>query len=158
MEELTPGQAAVLVRNEQVIDRAKEEAEDLEEMLAESIADSIRGRKRAAAGAGKEPAAAAARKKRCGCLLWGGLSPIHLQLTLLAPLPLKYALYTARESQDFAARKARHWSLIKLSSIMLCSHMSGNARVPGEVGGAPGLGDANLHLNKQGMPEHARHA
>lgn len=60
MEELTPGQAAVLVRNEQEIDRSKEELEDLEEALAESVGDSIRGRKRAAAG---EPDRKAAKRK-----------------------------------------------------------------------------------------------
>jgi hypothetical protein len=66
MEELTPGQAAVLVRNEQEIDRSKEELEDLEEALCESIGDSIRGRKRAAAG---EPDKKKAAKRRCGCVL-----------------------------------------------------------------------------------------
>ncbi|CAL8465521.1 g5057 [Coccomyxa elongata] len=51
MEELTAGQAAVLVRNEQDIDRTTEELEDLEETLNESIADSLRGAKQKAGGA-----------------------------------------------------------------------------------------------------------
>ena len=54
MEELTQGQAMTLVRNEQVIDRSAEEAEDLEEMLNESIADSLRGAKQKAAGQGMD--------------------------------------------------------------------------------------------------------
>ena len=62
MEELTQGQAMTLVRNEQVIDRSAEEAEDLEEMLNESIADSMRGAKQKAAGLGNEKK----RKKRYG--------------------------------------------------------------------------------------------
>ena len=60
MEELTQGQATTLARNEQVIDRSAEEAEDLEEMLNESIADSLRGAKQKAAGGGNEK-----KKKRC---------------------------------------------------------------------------------------------
>lgn len=54
MEELTQGQAMTLVRNEQVIDRSAEEAEDLEEKLNESIADSLRGAKQKASGQGSE--------------------------------------------------------------------------------------------------------
>ena len=54
MEELTQGQAMTLVRNEQVIDRSAEEAEDLEEMLNESISDSLRGAKQKASGQGSE--------------------------------------------------------------------------------------------------------
>ncbi len=61
MEELTAGQAAVLVRNEQDIDRTTEELEDLEETLNESIADSLRGAKQKAGGA-KPPKK---KKKRC---------------------------------------------------------------------------------------------
>ena len=60
MEELTQGQAMTLVRNEQVIDRSAEEAEDLEEMLNESIVDSLRGAKQKAAGQKEEK-----KKKRC---------------------------------------------------------------------------------------------
>jgi hypothetical protein len=62
MEELTAGQAAVLVRNEQDIDRSNEELEELEDTLNESIADSMRGARQRAAGA--EPQK---KKKR-----WGG--------------------------------------------------------------------------------------
>lgn len=61
MEELTAGQAAVLVRNEQDIDRTTEELEDLEETLNESIADSLRGAKQKAGGA--DPSKK--KKKRC---------------------------------------------------------------------------------------------
>lgn len=50
MEELTAGQAAVLVRNEQDIDRTTEELEELEDTLNESIADSMRGARQRAAG------------------------------------------------------------------------------------------------------------
>ena len=46
MEELTAGQAAVLAHNEQAVDKATEDMEDLEEMLNESIADTLRGKKR----------------------------------------------------------------------------------------------------------------
>ena len=63
MEELTAGQAAVLVRNEQDIDRSNEELEELEDTLNESIADSMRGARQRAAVA--EPQK---KKKR-----WGGL-------------------------------------------------------------------------------------
>ena len=45
MEDLTAGQAAQLARNEQVIDKAEEEFEDLEELLNDSIAESLRGKK-----------------------------------------------------------------------------------------------------------------
>jgi hypothetical protein len=37
MEELTAGQASTLVRNEQEIDKAMAELEDLEEMVSDSI-------------------------------------------------------------------------------------------------------------------------
>ena len=59
MEEMTQGQAATLVRNEQIIDQAAEEMDDLEEMLNESISDSMRSTKEKAAGQGKQ------HKKRC---------------------------------------------------------------------------------------------
>ena len=59
MEEMTQGQAATLVRNEQIIDQAAEEMDDLEEMLNESISDSMRSTKEKAAGQGKQ------LKKRC---------------------------------------------------------------------------------------------
>ena len=62
MEELTAGQAAVLVRNEQDIDRTNEELEELEDTLNESIADSMRGARQKAAGEGPQK-----KKKR-----WGG--------------------------------------------------------------------------------------
>ena len=62
MEELTAGQAAVLVRNEQDIDRSTEELDDLEETLNESIADSLRGAKQKAGGADPPKK----KKKRCG--------------------------------------------------------------------------------------------
>lgn len=55
MEELTQGQAATLVRNEQNIDKSMEEMEDLEEMLNESISDSMRSTREKASGqAGKK--------------------------------------------------------------------------------------------------------
>lgn len=44
LEELTPGQAATLARNEAEIDRANEQLEDLEENLADSVADAVRAR------------------------------------------------------------------------------------------------------------------
>ena len=65
MEELTPGQAAVMARNEQQIDKVTEEMEDLEEVLTDSIADSIRG-KRQKAEAEADPAAQL--KRRCSPL------------------------------------------------------------------------------------------
>ena len=61
MEELTAGQAAVLARNEQQIEKVSEEMEDLEEMLTESIADSIRG-KRHKAEAEADPSAKLKRR------------------------------------------------------------------------------------------------
>jgi len=52
MEDLTPGQANTLTRNEHEIDKAMEEIEDLEETLMDSIRDSIEGRRhQQAAGA-----------------------------------------------------------------------------------------------------------
>lgn len=96
MEELTAGQAAVLVRNEQDIDRSAEELEDLEEMLNESIADSLRSAKQKVAG--REPSSK--KKKRCGhsctrSLSWSML-PGHQELpenrsaaVLLRPWPLQ---------------------------------------------------------------------
>ena len=55
MEELTQGQASTLVRNEQIIDKSMEEMEDLEEMLNESISDSMRSTREKASGqAGKK--------------------------------------------------------------------------------------------------------
>ena len=45
MEEMTAGQAATLSRNEQVIDAATEEMEDLEDELNSSIAESLRGKR-----------------------------------------------------------------------------------------------------------------
>ncbi|KAK9810824.1 hypothetical protein WJX73_010298 [Symbiochloris irregularis] len=65
MEELTPGQAAVLARNEQQIDKVTEEMEDLEEVLTDSIGDSIRGKREAAeAGAGTANAQAKPSRRR----------------------------------------------------------------------------------------------
>ena len=46
MEEMTPGQAATLARNEQVIDTATDNLEELEEELNNSIAETLKGRKR----------------------------------------------------------------------------------------------------------------
>lgn len=66
MEDLTPGQAAVLARNEQEIEKAMEELEDFEEMLNESIADSIRGKRQktaAAADGGKKKRRSAAHSR-----------------------------------------------------------------------------------------------
>ena len=55
MEELTQGQAATLVRNEQNIDKSIEEMEDLEEMLNESISESMRSTREKGSGqAGKK--------------------------------------------------------------------------------------------------------
>ena len=62
MEELTPGQAAVLARNEQQIEKVSEEMEDLEEVLTDSIADSIRGKRQKA-----EADAGPALKRRSAC-------------------------------------------------------------------------------------------
>eukprot|EP01026_Neomeris_dumetosa_P073941 TRINITY_DN7659_c0_g1_i2.p1 TRINITY_DN7659_c0_g1~~TRINITY_DN7659_c0_g1_i2.p1 ORF type:complete len:495 (-),score=116.83 TRINITY_DN7659_c0_g1_i2:298-1782(-) len=45
---LTPGQAATLARNEQSIQRLQDEKEDLEELIIESIKDSIKGLKQKA--------------------------------------------------------------------------------------------------------------
>lgn len=45
-DQMTAGQAATVARNETEVDRCKEELEDLEETLNESIADAIRGRAR----------------------------------------------------------------------------------------------------------------
>lgn len=68
MEELTAGQAAVMARNEQQIDKVNEEMEDLEEVLTDSIADSIRGkREKAEAAAGGPMGAAGKAKRRCAC-------------------------------------------------------------------------------------------
>ena len=46
MEEMTPGQAATLARNEQVIDTATDNLEELEEELNSSIAETLKGKKR----------------------------------------------------------------------------------------------------------------
>ena len=63
MEELTQGQAMTMVRNQQIIDKSAEEMDDLEEMLNESIADSMRSAKEKASGqSGK-------KKKRCASLI-----------------------------------------------------------------------------------------
>lgn len=58
MEDLSTGQAAVLARNEQVIDKATEELEDLEELINESIAASLKGKQ------GKEKAGTAVLKRK----------------------------------------------------------------------------------------------
>ena len=58
MEDLTAGQAAQLARNEQVIDKAEEEFEDLEELLNDSIAESLRGKQH-------KMEAEATKKRRC---------------------------------------------------------------------------------------------
>lgn len=44
MEEMTPGQAATLARNEQVIDAATDDLEELEEELNNSIADALKSK------------------------------------------------------------------------------------------------------------------
>lgn len=44
MEEMTPGQAATLARNEQVIDTATDDLEELEEELNNSIAESLKSK------------------------------------------------------------------------------------------------------------------
>ncbi len=55
MEKLAQKQAVTLVRNEQNIDKSMEEMEDLEEMLNESISDSMRSMREKASGqAGKK--------------------------------------------------------------------------------------------------------
>ncbi|KFM25037.1 Kanadaptin [Auxenochlorella protothecoides] len=59
MEELSAGQATTLLRNEQEVDRATAEMEEMEETLLESLRDSIRSKAAAAAGGGE-----AAQKKR----------------------------------------------------------------------------------------------
>lgn len=64
MEELTPGQASVLVRNEQAVDKAAEELEELEEALCESISESIRGRRQQADKQATDKQAGR-KKKRC---------------------------------------------------------------------------------------------
>lgn len=46
MEEMTPGQAATLARNEQVIDQATDNLEELEEEMNSSIAETLKGKKR----------------------------------------------------------------------------------------------------------------
>ena len=46
MEEMTPGQASTLARNEQVIDTATDNLEELEEELNSSIAETLKGKKR----------------------------------------------------------------------------------------------------------------
>jgi hypothetical protein len=46
MEELTAGQASTLARNEAEIDKANEQIEELEETLADSVADAMKGRQR----------------------------------------------------------------------------------------------------------------
>lgn len=63
MEELTAGQAGTLARNEQVMDKTAEEIEDLEEVLTESITDSIRGKRQKAEAAADGSDAKA--KRRC---------------------------------------------------------------------------------------------
>lgn len=66
MEDLTAGQAAQLARNEQIIDKASEEFEDLEEMLNESIAESLRGKRgKLEAEASKKRRYRSARTLRC---------------------------------------------------------------------------------------------
>lgn len=42
---MTPGQAATLARNEQVIDSATDDLEELEEELNNSIAETLKGKK-----------------------------------------------------------------------------------------------------------------
>jgi hypothetical protein len=78
MDELTPGQASQLARNEEVIDRTAEELEELEEALAESVAESLRGRRQQAE---QQPAR---KKKRCagaGRVRPGGwLASAHMPL------------------------------------------------------------------------------
>lgn len=59
MEELSAGQASTLVRNEQEMDKAVAEMEELEETLVESIRDSIQGKRKAAGDHDKT-----ARKRR----------------------------------------------------------------------------------------------
>ncbi len=77
MDELTPGQAAQLARNEEVIDRTAEELEELEEALSESVAESLRGRRQQAE---QQPAR---KKKRCG--LWPGWARRVARVRMHAP-------------------------------------------------------------------------
>jgi hypothetical protein len=58
MEEMTAGQATTMSRNEQVIDSATEEMEDLEEELNGSIAASLRGKR-------NKMLPEASKKRRC---------------------------------------------------------------------------------------------
>jgi len=58
MEEMTAGQATTLSRNEQVIDAATQEMEDLEDDLNASIAQSLRGKR-------KKMQPEASKKRRC---------------------------------------------------------------------------------------------
>ncbi|KAL0018195.1 hypothetical protein WJX79_010675 [Trebouxia sp. C0005] len=60
-QELTSGQASTLARNEQVIDTVTEEVDDLDEVLNESILDSIVGKRKT-----KEAIDKKARKRRRG--------------------------------------------------------------------------------------------
>lgn len=52
MDDLTPGQMSTLVRNEQEIERASAEMDELEEQLEDSVRDSIGARRAAKEGKG----------------------------------------------------------------------------------------------------------
>ena len=53
MQELTAGQASTMARNEQVIETMMEEVDDLDELLNDSIMDSIGARRKAKEAVGK---------------------------------------------------------------------------------------------------------
>lgn len=152
MEELTAGQAAVLVRNEQDIDRSNEELEELEDTLNESIADSMRGARQRAAGA--EPQK---KKKR-----WGGGLPEAVPASWLTTGDLQIAAHLREEratcdtfhrTAGYKHRRCGPWSLLQwlvpghdgLPSMMLhvlgMPHQLGGASCPGSNVGAytPGL-------------------
>lgn len=60
MEDMSAGQASTLLRNEQQCDRAREQLEELEDTLLDSIRDSIRAK----TGAGRRDKRAAVSRKR----------------------------------------------------------------------------------------------
>lgn len=80
MEELTPGQAAVMARNEQQMEKVAEEMEDLEEVLTDSISDSIRGKRQKA----EAEAAPTKPKRRCD------ISPPPPPTNCLSPFSSRY--------------------------------------------------------------------
>ena len=60
MEDMSAGQASTLLRNEQQCDRAREQLEELEDTLLDSIRDSIRAK----TGVGRRDKRAAVSRKR----------------------------------------------------------------------------------------------